>query len=143
MLKTTQVPVILAAAQSLTKHGEPELATQLIDMVKQDATHKQAVAAAATRRSGAGNGGAPAKCYAIETEPGGIEFHRGAKAAHAALVATVAQLGGGRTTPTHTSLAVMLSRKGHWFTLVETDNGTVAVTVRHATDKEIEQLTKD
>lgn len=138
MLKSSSVLLMMRAATALRATGKADDAALAADL---DATAQAAVASraavAANRQRGQGSsaGKPPSIAYVVEQEPGDIACAMGAKAAHALLDATLAKLGA-RTCPKPRSLAAMLSTQGQWMTLVDTDNGTVAVTVRKATAAE-------
>jgi hypothetical protein len=124
----------IARARTLLSASKDPTAPALVAALQtmlDAATHARATMAASATARGAGNTGrAPSVVYEVEQEPGWRVRVTGSAAAHAKLTEALTELGAGRRAPSQATLAVTMSRSGSWAALVETDNGTVAVTVR-------------
>lgn len=132
MLNATETALLLRCAALATGKGDAALAAEINDALLASAQHRASVASSTRAARGKGSRGAPTRAFVIDLEPGPRLLAQGAKAASAVLAEQVTKLGAKRTLPTAGSLAVMVSRDGHWTTLLETDNGTVSVTVQYA-----------
>ena len=142
MLNATLTTALLRASAALRATNKPanaSLAAELDAALLTDATQRASVSAKAAQRAIGTSGRAPSRAYVIEQQPGPIACVMGAKAAHAELERVLTGHGS-RACPKVGSLGAMLSQRGNWFTLLETDNGTVAVNVRPATKKELARL---
>lgn len=134
MLKTAWISQLTKAVSLLLEHGEAEAAKALNNVLAEDAAHRAAISEAQSTRQRKPGTGAPTKRYRVELEPGWTMHVDGAKAAAQAVADTLKELGSKRTPPKATSMGVALSRQGQWFALIDTDNGTVSLTVSRADD---------
>jgi len=142
MLKSSFALSVMQASAALRATGTPAnaaLAATLDAALQADMASRAAVAAGQAKRATGKAGRPPAITFAVEQAPGPIAYAMGAKAAHATLAAALAKLGAPRG-PSVQSLTTILSSRGQWTCLVDTDNGTVAVTVRKATPAEAAKL---
>lgn len=122
MLNAHEMDVVLRAAHALRAHHETALASQLDALALAASAHKAATA----RRPKAGR---PSRTYTVELAPGWVQHVAGPTAAHALVASTLASLGQ-RGAPSAGSLAVTLSRNGHWLRTLETANGVATLSVR-------------
>lgn len=133
MLSSDSLLTLQRCQTALTAHGEAELAKALGAVLAAQLAHRASVGAAAVDRAkakadkgGAGKGLA----FAIELQPGWRRVVNGSGNAHRALEEALAEVGALAMLPKATSLSVTLSRSGSWWRVVDTDNGTVTVSVR-------------
>lgn len=146
MLKSDQVLVIHQAIKAMragTKAGLEQAADALLDVLQADAAQRAAVGASAAGRAGTGKAGKPPSSYVVELDPAWEQVVQGAKAAHDLVVETLAGIKGAGAPPTANSLAVQISRTGHWMRVLETDAGTQFLTVRKAPAKTEKTLGSD
>lgn len=130
MLNTSETLLMMRAQAALVTHGEAALAAELGAVLMANAEAKVSVQAARSQSPGGAGGRPPAARLLVEVEPGYVVECLGAKAAHAAVAQALQDMGDRRALPSANSMGVMLSRHGAWTTLVDTDNGTVSITVR-------------
>lgn len=133
MINSNSLLTLQQCQVALTKHDEPELAEQLGAVITAQLAHRASVGAAASERAKARGDRAdqgPGLPYAIELEPGWRRLVNGSGNAHRALEEALTEAGALAMLPKATSLSVTLSRSGSWWRTVETENGTVTVSVR-------------
>jgi hypothetical protein len=133
MLNTTDLSLIVcvrAALAAPTDHDLTALGQALDGLLTRHTAHSAAVAAAAAARPKTSKRGAPALRYTVDVEPGPRSVVAGAASALAEVKQVLTQLGEQRRwLPSQAGFAAMLSKNGSWHTLVETVDGTVAITV--------------
>jgi hypothetical protein len=132
MLNAQHVKTLNDVLNLLLAQKETELAQRVNLILTQDAATRSAISDAAKARGPATGAGRPSHLYKLEVEPGWVQTVEGAKAACAAVADALTTLGSKRHPPKPHSMAVMLSRNGAWFTTVDTDNGTVSISVTKA-----------
>jgi hypothetical protein len=125
MIPNDQLVTLTGAVTALLRHGETELAGRVNDIVTDAMGQRAAISAGRLKR---GVRGAPPRAFAIVAEPGWQAEVHGANAA-ATVVNKFLTENGGRATVTGNQLQNAISRNGNWLRLVETANGTVALTV--------------
>lgn len=133
MLNATDLSLIVrvrAALAAPKQHDLAALGQALDDLLTRHTAHSAAVAAAAAARPKKSKRGAPALLYTVDVEPGPRSVVAGAAAALAEVKQVLTSLGEGRRhLPSQAGFAAMISKNGSWFTLVETTDGTVAISV--------------
>lgn len=125
MLNALETEVLLRAAAALRAQPATAALAQEIDNILLT-TAKQRAAAG---RPAKGRAGRPTLAYTVALEPGWQSTVQGSKGAAALVASTLKDLGL-HGAPSAGSLAVSLSRNGHWTRVVETADGTAALTVR-------------
>ena len=138
MLTNQELTVVASAVAALTGHKDPALAAHakaLAAIVASGARARATVGAASASRRGTGQKGRPTVPYIVDFDPEWTMHVQGAKAAHALVAETLAEHTAGGRPPSLGSIQVSLSKTGHWMRLVETGNGTRALTVSRGKDQ--------
>lgn len=133
MLNAIEIDVVTRVKTFLTSLGNGEatgLASELDGLLASTAATRASVAKAAQGRGTGKPGRAPSTVYAVELEPGWARQVTGARAAHEQVRQVLDDHGWLNLCPSQAGLAAMLSKNGQWATTMETDNGTVSLTVR-------------
>lgn len=124
---TVYLNALLTAAHDALLHGTPEqrkaVAAQINDVLT---NHANAILTTQRTR---GKGRTALATYKVGVTGGAATMALGGKAALAELQRLLASLGQPRRAPNLASLQVALSRKGLWACTVETENGTVEISV--------------
>jgi hypothetical protein len=106
-----------------------------MELLNEDAAARSAVATAQrARHAAAGAGGRPPIEYVVDFDGHWAVTVHGAKAAQQ-VVAETLTAHGYKYVPTAHSMGVMLSRKGEWGQLLETDHGTWYLSVKRQVPK--------
>jgi hypothetical protein len=118
---------LLTQARDALLHGDQAARNAAAKQINEAlAAHSQAILN--NKRYGK-PGRAPSTTYKVAATGQGAVTVLGARAAHAQLQRALAALGVPRRAPSLASLQVALSRAGQWAATVDTDNGTVEVSV--------------
>lgn len=132
MFTPAETSLLLRVVISLTEHGETSLANEVNEALLATAQHRAALATAAKDRKAGARGRRPSVAYDVAMEPGWSQRVTGAGAAYESVKKALKEADALALLPKRQSFGVMLSSRGQWQAVLETDNGVATLTVNLA-----------